>query len=150
MLICERISNLRKSIGLSQYQLAKLLSVSRQAVSKWENGLSVPDMNNLIQLADILKTDVEYLVSGKSSIPSPSILPVTKIVEPPRIVEVEKVVEKVVHVDRPIYVEVDRVIEVDKPIVKKVFRTKYLRNPIEYLLVGILFFTIGLIVGILL
>ena len=47
----ENIKNLRKSKGLSQEELAVKLNVVRQTVSKWENGLSVPDADMLIALS---------------------------------------------------------------------------------------------------
>ena len=65
MSIGERIATLRKEHDISQGQLASLLDVSRQAVSKWENDSSSPDTLRLIQLADVLDTDVEYLATGK-------------------------------------------------------------------------------------
>ncbi len=58
----ENIKNLRKSKGLSQEELAIKLNVVRQTVSKWENGLSVPDSNMLILLADELDTSVSVLL----------------------------------------------------------------------------------------
>ena len=58
----ENIKNLRKSKGLSQEELAIKLNVVRQTVSKWENGLSVPDSNMLIWLADELDTSVSTLL----------------------------------------------------------------------------------------
>lgn len=65
MSIGERIVQLRKEQNLSQGQLAQLMGVSRQAVSKWETDQSAPDSIKLIQLADVLDTDVEYLASGR-------------------------------------------------------------------------------------
>ena len=70
MSIGERITDLRKGKNLSQGQLASLLEVSRQAVSKWENDTASPDTLRLIQLADVLSTDVEYLATGKKSLRS--------------------------------------------------------------------------------
>lgn len=58
----ENIKNLRKSKGLSQEELAVKLNVVRQTVSKWENGLSVPDSSMLILLADELDTSVSVLL----------------------------------------------------------------------------------------
>lgn len=58
----ENIKNLRKSKGLSQEELAIKLNVVRQTVSKWENGLSVPDSSMLILLADELDTSVSVLL----------------------------------------------------------------------------------------
>ncbi|MGN1204324.1 MAG: helix-turn-helix domain-containing protein [Lachnospiraceae bacterium] len=63
----ENIKNLRKSKGLSQEELAIKLNVVRQTVSKWENGLSVPDSNMLILLADELDTSVSVLLGENSS-----------------------------------------------------------------------------------
>lgn len=56
------IKNLRKAKGLSQEELAIKLNVVRQTVSKWEKGLSVPDSNMLISLADELDTSVSILL----------------------------------------------------------------------------------------
>lgn len=58
----ENIKKLRKSKGLSQEELAIKLNVVRQTISKWENGLSVPDSSMLISLADELGTSVSILV----------------------------------------------------------------------------------------
>ena len=52
----DNIKRIRKSKGLSQEELAIKLNVVRQTVSKWENGLSVPDSDMLITLADELDT----------------------------------------------------------------------------------------------
>ena len=65
----ENLKNLRKAKGLSQEELAVKLNVVRQTVSKWENGLSVPDSEMLIRLADALDTSVSVLL-GESVIPS--------------------------------------------------------------------------------
>ncbi len=64
--ISERIQSLRKSKGLSQEQLAEKLNVSRQAVSKWESGSSVPDTEKIILLSDCLNTTTDYLLKGTS------------------------------------------------------------------------------------
>lgn len=58
----ENIKKLRKSKGLSQEELAIKLNVVRQTVSKWENGLSVPDSSMIILLADELDTSVSTLL----------------------------------------------------------------------------------------
>ncbi len=58
----ENIRNLRKSKGISQEELAIKLNVVRQTVSKWENGLSVPDSEMLIALAEELDTSVSILL----------------------------------------------------------------------------------------
>ena len=58
----ENIKTIRKSKGLSQEELAIKLNVVRQTVSKWENGMSVPDSGMLIMLADELDTTVSELL----------------------------------------------------------------------------------------
>ena len=58
----ENIKKLRKAKGLSQEELAIKLNVVRQTVSKWENGLSVPDSSMLIILADELDITVSELL----------------------------------------------------------------------------------------
>ena len=58
----ENIKRIRKSKGLSQEELAIKLNVVRQTVSKWENGMSVPDSSMLIMLADELDTTVSELL----------------------------------------------------------------------------------------
>ncbi len=58
----ENIKRIRKSKGLSQEELAIKLNVVRQTVSKWENGLSVPDSSMLIELANELDTSVSVLL----------------------------------------------------------------------------------------
>ena len=153
MTVGERIASLRKERNLSQGELAKLMDVSRQAVSKWENDLSAPDTIKLIQLADALDTDVEYLATGNHSKikASPGVVtvlhPVEKVVE--KVVEKPVVVEKVVEIDR--IVEVEKPIEtvVEKPVIKRVYRVRYIRNPLEFAVVAILCFVFGVLVGIL-
>ena len=58
----ENIKTIRKSKGLSQEELAVKLNVVRQTVSKWEQGLSVPDSDMLISLSDALETPVSTLL----------------------------------------------------------------------------------------
>lgn len=58
----ENIKNIRKSKGLSQEELAVKLNVVRQTISKWENGLSVPDSDMLISISEVLETPVSTLL----------------------------------------------------------------------------------------
>lgn len=58
----ENIRAIRKSKGLSQEELAVKLNVVRQTVSKWEQGLSVPDSDLLISLSEALETPVSTLL----------------------------------------------------------------------------------------
>lgn len=152
MSIGERISTLRKEANLSQGQLASMLDVSRQAVSKWENDQATPDALKMIRLADVLNTETEYLATGKLSPgPEPIVVKtveiqekiVEKVVEKPVVQVVEKPVVQLV--ENPIPKIVERVVE--KPVLKRVVRVQYLRNPLEFLLFGIICFLIGIIVG---
>lgn len=61
----EQITQLRKERKMSQEELAERLQVSRQSVSKWENGLSNPDTENLIRLAEIFQVDVNLLIGSQ-------------------------------------------------------------------------------------
>ena len=58
----ENIKTIRKSKGLSQQELAVKLNIVRQTVSKWEQGLSVPDSDMLISLSEVLETPVSILL----------------------------------------------------------------------------------------
>ena len=59
----ENIKALRKSKGLSQQELAVKLNVVRQTVSKWEQGLSVPDSDMLVAISEVLETPVGTLLA---------------------------------------------------------------------------------------
>ena len=117
----ERIISLRKERSISQTELARRLNVSRQAVSKWEQGTSSPDTAKLIQLAEILETEVEYLATGIRPEPKSVVLNVVETVEKEKVV----VREVIRHVKR-------------RPVKK---------NPIDYWLVGGMGFVVGILVG---
>ena len=61
----ENIKSIRKSKGLSQQELAVKLNVVRQTVSKWEQGLSVPDSDMLISISEVFETPVSTLLGEK-------------------------------------------------------------------------------------
>lgn len=61
----KRIADLRKKKGLTQDQLAEQFSVSAQAVSKWENDISCPDIMMLPQLADFFHISIDELLRGR-------------------------------------------------------------------------------------
>lgn len=126
MNIGERITALRKEKNISQTELAKRLNVSRQAVSKWEQGTSSPDTDRLIQLAEILGTEVEYLATGTHPEPGSVVLNVVETVE--------RVEEKVVV----------------KEVIRHIPRKPVKKNPIDYWIVGGLGFLLGILVGLIL
>ena len=55
----------RKQAGLTQMQLAEALNITDRAVSKWENGRAMPDSSLMLELCDILKINVNDLLSGE-------------------------------------------------------------------------------------
>ena len=57
-----KISECRKRMGLSQEELAEMLYVTRQAVSKWENGTSVPSIDTLCEISKIFKVSFEEIL----------------------------------------------------------------------------------------
>lgn len=62
-----KIAQYRKLKGMTQEELANQLNVSSQAVSKWENDLSIPDLPILIQLSDIFQVSLDELVRQKET-----------------------------------------------------------------------------------
>lgn len=63
----ERIVQYRTSKGLSQGDLAEMLNVSRQSVSKWENNAAVPDLDKIVKLSEIFEVSMDELVKGQFS-----------------------------------------------------------------------------------
>lgn len=60
----ENLKAMRKVKGYTQEELAIKLNVTRQTISKWEKGLSVPDVDFLFKIADVLETNVGTLLGG--------------------------------------------------------------------------------------
>lgn len=155
MSIGERITALRRQKDLSQGQLAALMSVSRQAISKWENDQTSPDTLNLIKLAEVLGSEIEYLATGEVTekpAPEPVVMTVVK--------EVEKIVEKPVEVEKTVVrtvvkeVPVEKIVQmemvVEKPIIRRRIRVKYRDHPLHMLILGVGCFLLGLILGLIL
>ena len=68
MTLSEKIQILRKQKGMSQEQLATHVMVSRQAISKWELGESVPEVENVVQLSKIFNVTTDYLLLDNVSV----------------------------------------------------------------------------------
>ena len=62
MTLGEKIQGLRKQSGMSQEQLAERITISRQAISRWELNESVPDIDNIVQLSHIFGVSTDYLL----------------------------------------------------------------------------------------
>ena len=139
MSVADRIIELRKKQHMSQGMLADAVGVSRQAVSKWETGQSLPDSGKLILLAQVLDTDIEYLSTGRVHVAIRPPVVIKTVEQVDRIVEVPviKIIEKVV--EKPVVEYVDR------PIVRRVIQYRYRRNILEYAVVGIVCFILGLL-----
>ncbi len=58
----KKIQFLRKENRMSQEKLAERINVSRQAISKWEQGIAVPDTDNIVQLCKFFQVPIEYLL----------------------------------------------------------------------------------------
>lgn len=76
MILAEKILNLRKQNGWSQEELAVQLGVSRQSVSKWESGTSIPDLERIIKLSRIFGVSTDYLLRDEMEKPETDHTPV--------------------------------------------------------------------------
>ena len=65
MTFSEKLKEARKNSGLSQEQLAEKLCVSRQAVTKWETGRGLPDVENIKAISLLLNVSIDYLLSDE-------------------------------------------------------------------------------------
>ena len=75
MTIGKRIGLLRRQKGLTQEELANHMGVSPQAVSKWENDQTCPDISALPKLSKLLGVTVDELLEGKQELPAVRVLP---------------------------------------------------------------------------
>lgn len=84
MILADKIIELRKKQGMSQEELAEKLGVSRQSVSKWEGAQSTPDLNRILQLAEIFSVSTDTLLKDSEEL-SAAAAPVqeTAETEPP-------------------------------------------------------------------
>ena len=81
MLFNEKLIQRRKERGMTQEELADRLSVSRQTVSKWENGECMPDAEKFIRLSDILGISLDELVGREAEV-APIVLPAPELPQP--------------------------------------------------------------------
>ncbi|MBO4265261.1 MAG: helix-turn-helix transcriptional regulator [Clostridia bacterium] len=65
MILADKIIEERKKLGLSQEELAEKLSVSRQAVSKWESAQSIPDLQKIILMSELFSVSTDYLLKDE-------------------------------------------------------------------------------------
>ena len=62
MTLCEKISKQRKELNYTQEQLAEILGVSRQSISKWESDIAYPETEKLIELGKLFDCSMDYLL----------------------------------------------------------------------------------------
>lgn len=67
MTLGEKLKNIRKRFGLSQEKLSKMIYVSRQAITKWENDMGIPDSENLKSLSELFGISTDYLLKEEIS-----------------------------------------------------------------------------------
>ena len=72
MTLGQKLKEIRKRFGLSQEQLADIMNVSRQAITKWENGGGLPDVSNLQELSKVFGITVDYLLDDQNQLPAVS------------------------------------------------------------------------------
>jgi len=89
MTFADKVLALRKKAGLSQEELAEKLEVSRQAISRWEMGLAMPDASNLLQLSKLFRVTVDYLINDEYA--SDEDIPIVKTKEASLNQEMKKV-----------------------------------------------------------
>ncbi len=65
MILADKLNKLRTSSGLSQEQLAEKMHVSRQSISKWESGASIPTMDKVVELSNIFGISTDYLLKDE-------------------------------------------------------------------------------------
>ncbi|MCR4787407.1 MAG: helix-turn-helix domain-containing protein [Lachnospiraceae bacterium] len=81
MILADKIINERKKNGWSQEELADMLDVSRQSVSKWEGAQSVPDLQKILKMAEIFSVSTDYLLKDEIE-PDNTSLPIVESREP--------------------------------------------------------------------
>lgn len=78
MTLGQRIQELRKGLGLSQEELGERVGVSRQAISKWEGDLTIPELDNLIALSKLFGLTVGQLLGVEQPVPAPAASRITR------------------------------------------------------------------------
>lgn len=67
IMISKQIKDLRKQHNYTQEELAEKLNTSRQTISKWEQGISEPDLIMLMQLSQLFSVSTDYLITGSDN-----------------------------------------------------------------------------------
>lgn len=72
MIFAEKLKSIRKQAGMSQEQLAEKLGVSRQAVTKWETGAGIPDIENIMAISTLFGISIDELLSNEKGTKKPT------------------------------------------------------------------------------
>jgi transcriptional regulator with XRE-family HTH domain len=70
MTLGQKLKEIRKRFGLSQENLAEIMNVSRQAITKWESDNGLPDVSNLQELSKVFGITVDYLLNDENQLPA--------------------------------------------------------------------------------
>lgn len=69
MTLGQKLKEIRKRFGLTQEELAEIMNVSRQAITKWENNGGLPDVTNLQELSKVFGITIDYLLNDENHLP---------------------------------------------------------------------------------
>lgn len=67
MTFAEKLKSIRKQVGMSQELLAEKFGVSRQAVTKWETGAGIPDIDNMVSISNLFNISIDELICNKGT-----------------------------------------------------------------------------------
>jgi len=90
MILGEKIIQMRKQKEWSQEELASQLGISRQSVSKWESGASIPELDKIVSMSRLFGVSTDYLLKEEMEESAPAILPKEEISDPQRSVSLEE------------------------------------------------------------
>ena len=82
MILADKLIELRKKNGWSQEDLAEQLGVSRQSVSKWESGSSIPDLDKILRMSSLFGVSTDFLLKDAAELPGPEMADPIEIPEP--------------------------------------------------------------------
>ena len=68
MILAEKIITLRKRMNWSQEELAEKLNISRQSVSKWEVGATIPDLDKILKMSELFGVSTDYLLKDEMDV----------------------------------------------------------------------------------
>ena len=79
MILADKIMELRKKNGWSQEELAEILNVSRQSISKWESAQSMPTMDKIVQMSEVFGVSTDFLLKDEIEMEQPQVVDDNKV-----------------------------------------------------------------------